>query len=333
MKTFRKILLWILAIIALLVIIAFLLPRTYKVERSVYIKADKALVYSLCCNFSQWHLWVPWTKELDSTAVFEITGDDCTPGVTMKWNGKMVGNGEMTVTDLQPGQLVAYNLSFDGGKYKSRGEMIFEDAADSVKVTWNDQGDLGYNPFARYMGLMMDKMMGKDFTKGLNKLKMVAEERNSWPKIEETTFEPQTVILVRDSAGPADYGRVMGKGFGELAEFARKSKITCKGYPFAIYIKWDSATQFSVFDMGMQVESGAEGAGRVRVENIPATKVVMAYYFGPYEKTYGAYMALDKYVKAENLEEAGGPWEIYVTDPTTEKDTSKWETHIAFPVK
>ena len=46
-----------------------------------------------------------------------------------------------------------------------------------------------------------------------------------------------------------------------------------------------------------------------------------------------AYMALGSYVKAENLEEVGGPWEIYVTDPMTEKDTMKWETRIAFPVK
>jgi effector-binding domain-containing protein len=69
------------------------------------------------------------------------------------------------------------------------------------------------------------------------------------------------------------------------------------------------------------------------VENLPEQKVVLAYYFGPYEKTYSAYMALGSYVKAENMEEVGGPWEIYVTDPMTEKDTMKWETRIAFPVK
>jgi effector-binding domain-containing protein/uncharacterized membrane protein len=333
MKTLRKILLWILAIIAILVIIAYLLPRTYKVERSVYIKADKMLVYDLCCNMSKWHIWTAWTKEMDSTVTYEFSGQDCQAGAVMKWTGKIMGVGEVTITDLQPGQLIAYDLAFDGGKYTSKGEMIFEDAVDSLKVTWNDKGDLGYNPFARYMGLFMDKMMGPDFQKGLDKLKVVSEERSTWPKIEETVFPAQTVILIRDSAGPADYGRVMGTGFGELAGFVKANKLTCKGSPFAIFIKWDSATQFSVFDLGMTIETTAENKGRVRVENLPEQKVVLAYYFGPYEKTYSAYMALGSYVKAENMEEVGGPWEIYVTDPMTEKDTMKWETRIAFPVK
>jgi effector-binding domain-containing protein len=333
MKTFRKILLWILAIIAILVVIAYLLPRNYKVERSVYIKADKMLVYDLCCNLSKWHLWTAWNKNLDSTMVSEVVGEDCQIGAVMKWTGKKTGNGEMTVTGLQPGQLIAYDLSFQGGKYKSKGEIIFGDAADSVQITWNDKGDLGYNPFARYMGLFMDKMMGPDFEKGLNTLKAIAEERNTWPKIEETLFDPQTVILIRDSAGPADYGNVMGRGFGELAGFVKTNKLTAKGYPFTIYHKWDSVTQFSVFDMGMTIDKAAQGKDRVRVESLPEQKVVIAYYFGPYDKTYGAYKALGSYVREENLEEAGGPWEIYVTDPMTEKDTMKWETRIAFPVK
>jgi effector-binding domain-containing protein len=333
MKTLRKILLWILAIIAILVVIAYLLPGSYKVERSIYIKADKMLTYGLVCNLQKWHLWSAWTKEADSTVVFEFEGTDCQPGAVMRWTGERLGNGEMILSEIQPGQFLGYDLSFDKGKYTSRGSFSFEEIADSMKITWVDEGDLGYNPFARYMGLMMERMMGPDFEKGLTKLKTVSEMRCKWPRIEETSFEAQTAILIRDSAGPADYERVMGSGFGELASFVKANKITCTGYPFAIYIKWDSVTQFSVFDLGMTISGTAEGKGRVRVESIPAQKVVQAYYYGPYDKTYDAYMALDSYVKAEGLEEAGGPWEIYVTDPMTEKDTAKWETRIAFPVK
>ncbi len=333
MKTFRKILLWILAIIALLVIIAYLLPRSYKVERSVYIKADKMLVYNLCCDLTKWKVWAAWTKAMDSTAVFSYSGTPCTVGEVQQWKGKVMGEGELTITDLQPGQLIAYDLAFQQGKYRSKGEMIFEPAGDSLRVTWNDRGDLGFNPFARYMGLMMDQMMGPDFQKGLEKLKHIAEERNSWPRIEETILPAQTVALIRDSAGPKDYEQVMGRGFGELTAYTKTNKISCKGYPFAIYIKWDSVTQFSVFDIGIAIETPANPSGRIRIENLPEQNVVMAYYYGPYDKTYSAYMALDQYVRQSELEETGGPWEIYVTDPMTEKDTLKWETRIAFPVK
>ncbi|ALO14213.1 Transcriptional regulator, effector-binding domain/component [Salinivirga cyanobacteriivorans] len=33
------------------------------------------------------------------------------------------------------------------------------------------------------------------------------------------------------------------------------------------------------------------------------------------------------------LEAAGSPWEVYLTDPQTEKDTSKWLTKMYQPVK
>lgn len=332
MKTFLKFIYWLLGIIAVLVVIAFILPKIYKVERMVYISADKGLIYNLTSNFTKWHLWVPWTKEMDSTAVFEIQGMDGQVGSIWKWKGKKMGEGTMTATDLVPGQLVAYDLSFNQGKYQSKGKVIIEEG-DSCKVSWTDEGDLGYNPLSRYMGLFMEKMMGPDFEKGLNKLKTLCEARKSWPRIEEKTMPEQLAILIRDSAGPKTYDKVMGRCFGELMAFVKNNKLNCTGHPFAIFVKFDTVTMFSVMDIGIIVEKANKGKGRVRVEKIPAQNVVMAYYFGPYDKTADTYRILHQYIKEAEKEITGGPWEIYVSDPMTEKDPAKLETNILFPVK
>jgi len=333
MKTFVKIIYWLIGILAILIIIAFLLPKTYKVERSTLINADNNLIYSLTCNYYKWHLWVPWTKEMDSTAIFELKGPECQPGTKWSWTGKKMGQGEMTATELIPGQLVAYDLSFQQGKYQSKGEIKIEKQGDSCYVSWTDKGDLGYNPLNRYMGLFMGKMMGPDFEKGLAKLKKISEERKSWPLIEETMLPTQVVLLIRDSAGPQNYGKIMGNAYGEMMQFIQKNKIKQSGAPFAIYVKWDSVTLFSVMDIGIPVETAKSGKGRIRVETIPEQNAVRAIYYGPYEKTAGAYNALMQYCKEGNKEMTGGPWEIYITDPMTEKDTSKWQTNIVFPVK
>ena len=66
----------------------------------------------------------------------------------------------------------------------------------------------------------------------------------------------QVVLLIRDSAGPADYSRIMGKAFGEVMGFVKSNKLVCAGAPFAIYIRWDSVTMFSVMDLGIAVEKG-----------------------------------------------------------------------------
>lgn len=333
MKTLKKIALWILAIIALLVIIAYLLPRNYKVERSIFIKADKMVIYDLTSNFNKWNLWVAWNREMDSTVVFELSGEMGKPGAQWKWNGQILGNGEMTLTELQPGQFVGYDLAFDQGKYTSKGGFNFEESGDSVKITWFDTGDLGFNPIARYMGLMMERMMGPDFEKGLSKLKLVAEERTNWPKIEEIVMQEQIAALIRDSAGPATYTSVMGNGYGEIMSFLQANKLEAKGSPFAIYITWDSITMNASFDLGIAIDKIVPGKGRIRVETLPAQKAVMAAYFGSYENTAATYYILDKYCKEGELECVGGPWEIYITDPMIEKDTSKWETRIVFPIK
>lgn len=332
MKVFVKILYWLLGIIAVLIIVAYLLPKNYKVERSIYINADKNLIYNLTSNFQKWTVWVPWTKEMDSTAVFEITGKDGQVGTTWKWNGKKMGEGTMTATEFISGQMVAYDLSFAQGKYKSKGKILIEQG-DSCKVSWFDEGDLGYNPLNRYMGLFMGKMMGPDFEKGLAKLKKVAEERKSWPKIEEIVIPAQVVLVIRDSAGPKTYGKVLGTAFGEIINFIRTQKLKQTGAPFAIYFRWDSVTMFSVMDIGIPVEKADKGKGRIQVKNIMEQNGVKAVYFGPYSKTAETYFALMQYCKESNKIEAGGPWEIYITDPMTEKDTMKWETDIIFPVK
>jgi effector-binding domain-containing protein len=333
MKTIIKVVYWVFGIIAVLVIIGYIIPKSYKVERVNYIKSKPLTIYGLASNFKLWHLWVAWTKEVDTTAVFEINGEPAMVGTSWKWDGKDLGNGELVLSKLIPGQIVAYDLAFDKGKYRSKGAIIIENLGDSCKVSWIDEGDLGYNPINRYMGLFMDKMMGPDFEKGLAKMKLRAEARNSWPEIFEVTVPAQTVILVVDSAGPKDYEKVMGKAYGDLYGFLHENKLIQQGDPFSTYIRWDSVTQFSVLKICIPVEKAEKGKGRVQVESTREHKGVKAIYFGPYSKMEPAYMALASYIKDTDKVEDGGPSEVYINNPMTEKDTAKWETHIIFPVK
>lgn len=333
MKTFKRIILIILAILIILVIVAFLLPRTWHVSRSVYIDANKNFIYAYTGFLSKWNLWTPWTKEADSTAKYELIGPDGEAGTVRKWDGKTIGIGEMRITRVVPGEVLEFDVSFNKGRFQSKGDITIEQSGDSSKVTWHAQGENGYNPVARYFGLIMDHMMGGDLEKALSKLKRVIEERKKWPRIEETTIGEQSVLLVRDSAGPETYSQAFGKGYGEIMAYIHQNKLKPTGKPFAIYLKWDSVTRNAVLDMGFAVDKQTPGKGRVRFEKIPPQKIVMAYYFGDYNNLSPAYNALNKYIREAGKQIAGNPWEIYITDPGTEKDTLKWETDIFFPVK
>jgi len=179
----------------------------------------------------------------------------------------------------------------------------------------------------------MSKMLAPDFEKGLSKLKKVVEARKDWPRIEEKVMPEQTVLIIKDSAGPKTYEKVFSKGFGEIMQFVNSSKLKCVGPPFARYIKFDTTTMFSVMEMGIPIEKAEKGKGRIHVEKTASDNAVVAYYFGPYDKTRGTYNALHQYCKEGGKIIIGGPTEIYITDPMTEKDPMKVETDIVFPVK
>jgi effector-binding domain-containing protein len=60
---------------------------------------------------------------------------------------------------------------------------------------------------------------------------------------------------------------------------------------------------------------------------------VIAHYYGGYMGTPAGHIAVKEYLEANNKKVIGVPWEMYVTDPTLEKDSTKWLTEICYPVE
>jgi len=188
MKVVKKIATWIIVIVVLFLSVAYLLPDSYKVSHSRYIRASDQTIYDLVCNLGKWDLWTPWTKEVDSSLKIEISGNDCQVGSKRKWEGKKLNNGEIKITRLSDGNSVSYEFITEKGRFKSNGKIDVMRQGDSCLVRWVAEGKLGNNPLSRYWGLFIDKILGPDFEKGLSKLKNVAEKRALKPGVAVITF-------------------------------------------------------------------------------------------------------------------------------------------------
>ncbi len=176
MKIIKKILLVLAVLVALLLIGSLFIPSRYHVERSVVMDAPPEAVFPFVNQVKQWPAWIAWTTAKDSTLVNTFSGPESGVGATMAWEGRKLGSGTFTITAADPKTGVTYDLSFDQGKYKSKGALTFAAEGNGTRVTWSDDGDVGMNPMGRYFSLMFDKMMGPDFEEGLNNLKKKAEE-------------------------------------------------------------------------------------------------------------------------------------------------------------
>lgn len=174
MKIFLRILGGLAALVLLLVLVAFLLPRSYRVERSVTIQARPEVVYPLFGDLRRWREWGVWQARdpgMKATFSEKSTG----VGAWSAWESKTEGNGRMTLTVCAPPKRVVYRLEFPEMGTSSEGTLTVTPAEGGVTVVWTDAGDLGLNPMFRWFGLFIGRMIGPDFEQGLAKMKRVAE--------------------------------------------------------------------------------------------------------------------------------------------------------------
>lgn len=161
-------------LVLLLVVVAFFLPGTYRIERSIVINAKAETVFPLFGDLRRWKEWGAWQERdpgMKTTFGEKTTG----VGAWSAWESKSEGNGKMTITAFVAPKRAVYKLEFPDMGMASEGSMEIVPAGGGVKVVWVDAGELGLNPLSRWFGLFLDGMIGPDFERGLTKLKQLAE--------------------------------------------------------------------------------------------------------------------------------------------------------------
>lgn len=151
-------------------------PNSFLVERSIVTSASADAVYALVDDLRNWQQWSPW-EDLDPELTRDYSGPESGVGASYAWRGnRKAGIGSMAVTESVPAEKVVIDLTFVK-PFKAQSVVAFfiEPTDDATEVTWRMTGR--ETLFFRLFGFVvsMDKLVGKDFEKGLAKLKAVAE--------------------------------------------------------------------------------------------------------------------------------------------------------------
>lgn len=175
MRLLTRFLAGLLVLVLLLGAGAFLLPRDIAVQRSVVIDAPPEDVFAHVSSLQAFAEWSPWA-ELDPGMKQEFTGPDSGVGNKMTWESDDpgVGSGTQEIIEIKENERVATSLDF-GPMGQGAAQWMLAAKDGGTEITWAFQTDMGMNPIARYMGLMMDGWIGKDYEKGLEKLKARVE--------------------------------------------------------------------------------------------------------------------------------------------------------------
>jgi hypothetical protein len=175
MRLLKRILAGVAVVLVVLVVVAYLLPREARVIRSLDVAAAPAVIFPIASDLRRFNEWSPW-RELDPATSYTFTGPTDGVGQTMNWTSKdpRVGSGTIAITRIDPGKLVEMSLAF-GRRGSARSWIELTPNGGTTRVTWGFGADTGFNPVARYVGLIMDRAIGPDYDKGLARLKAAAE--------------------------------------------------------------------------------------------------------------------------------------------------------------
>lgn len=163
--------------IASLLIGAYLMPKTYNVEKSIVIGKSPVTVKSFVADLNYYKQWNPW-QQSDPTTTSTITGIAGSAGHKYAWQGKKVGVGNLTLNSSDD-KHIHFDLEFvKPWKSKAKDNWLFEPWGDGneTKVTWQNSGELPW-PIARLMGPMINKNLNHQFSIGLENLKKMVESQ------------------------------------------------------------------------------------------------------------------------------------------------------------
>jgi hypothetical protein len=139
----------------------------YELMRSTTISAEPSRVHALVDDFHEWRAWSPW-EDLDPELKRTYSGPDKGVGAHYAWSGnRKAGAGSMEIVAS-----LVFRKPFSASNDVW---FTFTPSAEGTAVEWWMHGEQKgfWGLVGRFMN--MDKLVGRDFEKGLARLKQAAE--------------------------------------------------------------------------------------------------------------------------------------------------------------
>jgi uncharacterized membrane protein len=169
------VLLAVLGVALLLVVIGAILPRNWRVERSIMINAPARAVHDAVSDLEHWSEWAQWDRAALSPRN-ELGEPRSGAGATLRWHGQGRSGettGEVRIVESDPARGVWFEHRLSGAE-PSRAALLYAPKPGVTEVTWRDEGELP--PIVG--GLFLDYFqtrLAEHMNEGLARLKQLVE--------------------------------------------------------------------------------------------------------------------------------------------------------------
>jgi len=130
--------------------------------------------------------------------------------------------------------------------------------------------------------------------------------------MEITDLPSQPVVAIKVSAPREKMADEIRRIYTALAAYMQAQGVEAAGPPYASFqFVGDQMT----LDAGFPVAEALPGEGEIVAGELPGGKHAVSLHVGPFDQVGETYEALFRWIAEQGLRPAGGPREVYLTDP------------------
>jgi effector-binding domain-containing protein len=313
-------------------VLMFAIPFT--LHRSIAITRSPGDVYDFVADFATWPQWSPWLCQEPECPV-TITGTQGTVGHKQAWNGKVIGSGEMTMSEAQAPGSLEYNLLFLK-PWKTRSRVVFQFApeGEGTVVTWWMYGSLPF--FMFFMRKMMDAWVGGDYKRGLAMMKEVLEKGSVPTRTRIVGVESRDAFHFvgrRRTCAMDDIGPAMQEDLKQLCTLEQAGKLPSPEKVLSVYHKFNMVKGETEYTTGYLYRAPVAAPEGLAAGQMPAHRALRVEHLGAYRHLGNAWAAAMGCARGQHKMNRRLPmYEIYVNDPNEVPETET-VAEIYIPVK
>lgn len=332
MKLIKVILSILFAFVLLWVVVAFFSPKYISVKESIIINHSPNTIFSQVNDFKNWNNWSEWNRK-DSLMKLSYSNPSFGENSTITWLSESEGNGSQKIIESIAFEKIRFLVQIDDWDDNYSNWTFNELEEFKTEVTWEfEDAEIAF--LIRPMGFSFSNSIKSDYIKSLENLKYFCEnEKQENKKIMPTLVQTEAFnyLAKHISCTNDEFNTELGKALGELMTICSKNKWEIDGMPFVI--NFDDMNDIIEFEAAFKILQEVKAPRGYTSGVIPAGETVVVSHYGLYENLPASYILIENWIRDNNYSPDGNSYEIYLTDPGSEPDSSKWETQIFYPVK
>ncbi|MCK9321589.1 MAG: GyrI-like domain-containing protein [Bacteroidales bacterium] len=333
MKAFKWILGILAVIVAVVLIWAALLPKSFYSESKILISQPAIMIYQSVVSFENRPDWDPWLFS-DPSAEVEIVPlpENNFVGSEYHWDGEIIGEGHIRVDSVVFGKEIFSSLFF--GESENPSKIIWKciPGAEGTEVAWTIASSTAY-PLERILFSFMEKGMKERLTKGLNNLKVIMEGKATrLSYFKDLTLERQTAfhsVVVKGETTMGERSEVMASLFSALLMDIGNQRLQIIGAPFSFYYDSCANKEPFLFYAGLPVNKQVQGLHWSESFTFEEQDVIAVTHIGPYDELQLTYTFMIQYMEKNQVPFSGRIIEYYLNDLTM-VSSDELETKIVF---